>query len=78
MSAEREKQATTETVRDHCARASDFDRTAVTVEGWLANAPNEEAGETLKVISENWRQLAELHRSDEDRISMSFNLTLER
>lgn len=62
MSAEREKQAATETVLDHCARASEFDREAVTVEGWLVNAPNEEAREMLKAISENWRQLAELHR----------------
>lgn len=62
MSAEREKQATIETVADHCARASELDEKAVAVEGWLADAPNQEARETLKAISESWRQLAELHR----------------
>jgi len=62
MNAEREKQTPSETVIDHCARASEFDREAVTVEAWLADAPNEEARETLKLISESWRRLAELHR----------------
>jgi hypothetical protein len=62
MGAEREREGVIDCVSDHCARAGEFDREAVKVERWLANVSNEEVRETLKVISENWRQLAALHR----------------
>jgi len=58
----REQRGLSEAASDHCARAIEFEENATTVESWLNEAPTDEVRETLKVISQNWRQLADLHR----------------